>query len=476
MTSIKIEDYVCVSSASSAAEGKPSASGKAARPSTAPSRRSPKPPRVAHVHSPAEFSNLHNCSQCKARRYFTVPSFEMKVESTPKVFLPGCKLLLVGIEKNPGPTLVPYVSFPKERLVGVELNPGPKLLAIMPPKETTKIVTVVQQKAKQGQKKKKKAASSAGHTRLHPTQAGDACTSDYVRSLNDPFEFTGPRLGWGCLVPTQIVQAYWRGTVTADSSTGSCAIALYPTIGPDSTDVTNLSFLQSSSGLNQNFEAGVYHQPTDYDTLQANYSGGRIISGGIRAYPDTAMTAVPGACYTGAIPGLTAGAFSDLTADDLIASPYARQYRAYEGASAVLRPQDTRSFMFDGKVTNFDSTSWQTGDNLPCSVPFIAFTGLTNSATVFVEAVLNLEVIPISVHNSASVAIGGDSTRSKLSSFWHNVESMWDAVVPYLNQPGTFGAATATSTGKGKDSGSIGSVFSHAAKMGFASFQKHLLR
>jgi len=69
--------------------------------------------------------------------------------------------------------------------------------------------------------KPKNQSSNGGRSVADPT------TLEYCKSLADPFEFSGPRLGWGCMVPTNVVQAYVRGSTTANAD-GSVSLMMLP--------------------------------------------------------------------------------------------------------------------------------------------------------------------------------------------------------------------------------------------------------
>jgi hypothetical protein len=331
-------------------------------------------------------------------------------------------------------------------------------LALMPPAKSVQV---------QQPKKKKNKAGKPAQSRLHPTASGSSCTKDYINSLNAPFEQSGCRLGWGCFVPTRIVQAYYRGSATAAS--GTFAVSLYPCTGGGGGGVG-----MATTFTTANVSTGTMYPAVDAPAMVANYSAARIISGGVRAYPDTALTDVPGACYVGHLPGQTFGQFQDLTVADLVSAPYTQQFRAYEGATATLRPQDVRSFAFDQRIIGFDSDVFEGSDAFPVSIPYVAFTGLPDDATVFFEVVLNLECIPLIAHSSAAMGIGNNQIGSKLSSYWASAEQLWDVVEPYLSDPGTFGAATTSITSglrMGRDS-----VLSSAAKFGISKLQNYLLK
>jgi hypothetical protein len=280
-------------------------------------------------------------------------------------------------------------------------------------------------------KKSKKQKNERSVTNNLP---GRELVQSYLNSLNNPFEDNGCKLGWGCLVPSSLVTAYVKGTLTANAD-GTLGIVLLP--------MANNIVSVASGGLNVSFATtAISIAAADGTAIGANYSTGRIISGGIRAYPSIALTSAPGAVYAGAIPTLTYSQAMAMTPNDLSTSPYMKQFRSYEGATATLRPQDTFSFEFDTR--NVSTTIPWTGNNdLPVSVPFLAFYGIPASSTVFYEAVLNMEAIGISQHSSAALAFGDKQSSNSLADYFPSVEKLWSLAKPFVASAGRYGAAAA---------------------------------
>lgn len=303
-----------------------------------------------------------------------------------------------------------------------------------------------QKKKSKRNKKKNNRQNYSSVTGLMP--GGGKLTQCYIDSLNDPFENSGCKLGWGCLVPSTITTVYAKGAVTANAD-GTLSIGLVPSPG---------TFVQLADGGAATSFATAAHTlaSTDASAINSNFSSGRIISGGIRAYPNLPMTSAPGACYVGAIPSLTVNQYLALTPNDLAASPYMKQFRAYEGGTAVVHPQDTFSFEFDSRNCS-TSTTWAGTNDLPSSNPFITFIGIGNGTIVYFEAVINLEVLAISQHNTTGLFSGDQVQSSALSDFWPSKEKMWSAVKEVLASAGRYGAQTALSYAAKSFQGSYGS-------------------
>jgi len=303
-----------------------------------------------------------------------------------------------------------------------------------------------QKKNKKQKKRKNRNAAKNG---------GADITSEYVATLNNPFEHKGCPLGWGCMVPTIVTTAYVKGSVTANAD-GSLAIALIP-------NPTNMVSI-ADGGVNVSFTTAAHLIPaSDNVAIDANFSEGRVVSMGIRAYPNLPMTSAPGACYVGAVPGFQQGQALALTPNDLSGNPFMKQFRAYEGGTSVSRPIDTGSFEFNTKSVSA-GTSWVAADDLPVSTPFITFIGIGNATVVYFEAIYNIECVSRTVHNANPISFNDNTPTSKLSDAWSSVESMWGAVKPYLSAAGRFGAQAAQVVQKWN---SDGGFFHHDKKSQF---------
>jgi hypothetical protein len=259
-----------------------------------------------------------------------------------------------------------------------------------------------------GQKPKRQARANAQTVKSarQVTNLLPGPTGDYIKSVNDPFEHQGCRLGWGCMVPSTLVTAYVKGSVAANAD-GTLALSLQPnmaTMVVYGNGGAAVSFATSAAGVAASDAAGI----------NTNYTVGRIVSGGIRAYPNIPMTTAPGACYVGSIPGLTFTQLNALTPNDLSTSPYLRQFRAYEGGTAVSHPEDVDSFAFNTKIVS-TAVPFAGNDDEPNSNPLIAFVGIGNATLVFYEAVYNIEVIAASTHGNTALGIGNDLSNNKLS-------------------------------------------------------------
>jgi hypothetical protein len=254
-------------------------------------------------------------------------------------------------------------------------------------------------------------------------------TRQYIETLADPFEHSGVPLGFGALVQTRISTLYLRGN-TAANADGTLALLVYPqTAGL-------LSIANGGSAVSFATSAAVSNA-TDYTAILASAGAGRVISAGIKAYPNLAATASPGQCAVGSIPGSTFALSQALTPADLIVFPTSHIGKGYEGGVACGRPQDTDSFSFYPQMVN--ATGFLTTTPLPCSIPYVSFSGIGNATTVFYEVVVNIEYVESLQHNAAPIGMGGTTNVATLASEWTNLETMWSYVKGILPDPGRTG-------------------------------------
>jgi hypothetical protein len=251
---------------------------------------------------------------------------------------------------------------------------------------------------------------------------GTQLTTDYVKTLSDPFQYPGVKLGWGCMTSTSLVQAYTRG-ITAANADGSLALLLYPNV-QIIIDVANAGAAVSFTTAAMNIGAA------DYQAIEANYSAARVVSGGIRSKPLIAMTSIPGQAYSGALTATPVVQLA-LTPTDLASTNTTQVGSAYGGVGATLRPYQPSSFDFHEEVVG-TSQDWNSGANanevIPYTLAYNVFLGLPASANVEFEAVLNLECLPLEKHNGANVIALGNDRSPTLADYWPSFEKLWKYV------------------------------------------------
>jgi hypothetical protein len=143
-------------------------------------------------------------------------------------------------------------------------------------------------KKRRNRNRKKKSMSVSGVGSARSRGLGD----DYIRTLNDPFAFPGVRMGFGCLIPTQLVMAYVKGTFTVNAVDGSFRVNCIPwnTI----TGANNGALVNIAN--NGQAVAPVYTTvlSSNVGGINSQMSLGRIVSGGLRVSVKYPLTSAPG--------------------------------------------------------------------------------------------------------------------------------------------------------------------------------------
>lgn len=286
-----------------------------------------------------------------------------------------------------------------------------------------------------GGKKKRKARGRARVSRaMAGPMTGCDCTLEYFKSLSDPFELGGLKLGWGCMVPTTSVQATFRGT-SVTGTDGSLGIVLLP-----SPTTGLLLYNTVATAPNPTILGSL----SNFAAITANCAEGRIVSMGVRAFPNVALTTVPGVVYSGATVASNFITFNALSPNDLIALPTSHQSIGLNGASSTGRPIDPESFIFSSFVISGFTAGAANSVSIPFSVPYIVFTGLTPGATVFIEAVINIEATQVIAHGATTVLPDTDELSETVGDHWPTPESLHRLLGKYLPHPGRAGEAAAS--------------------------------
>jgi hypothetical protein len=312
--------------------------------------------------------------------------------------------------------------------------------------QKTKKQAVKQHKKNNNNKKPKKKRASNG--RKNGVARG-SLTQSYVQTLCDPWQYAGVPLGWGTMVDTNLGQAYVRGTATSNAD-GSLAIYALPFINTMTDTTTNNSYslatrLQAGAAAS----GGVVSVPVDQAAIQANFGSIRPISIGVRAYPNLALTSVPGQCAVGALPSMDLQTLAALTVTDLVALPSSHLCPGIGGGSATGRPIDVNSFAFSDDYLSVNeadaAVAAEPTAHIPLSVPYVAFTGLGGAISVFFEVVYNFEGTPKMAHGAAPLGTAEtQGPRQTLANAWATIENMWNSVKPTLPPSGrpSYNAAT----------------------------------
>jgi len=315
----------------------------------------------------------------------------------------------------------------------------PNQIVVYQPSATAK-------KNKQIKKAKNPKASRNGKRKgPGPSSRDYTATEAYVKSLVDPFEYSGGPLGWGTMLPTTVQQAYRRGIATANAD-GSLVLVCNPSA------TSTLAFWTGGAAI---AGPGGVANAMDLAAITANYTDARVISFGIRSYPIIAATSVPGVVYSGALPcpvwtDLVAG--GTLTPNDFAAFPTSHMSIGRDGACATGRPADPTSFEFEPWVVSGFSANYQDpSDDIPFSVPYNAYISLPASALVAYEVCVNFEGIAKVATGTSAMGLGQGtaSTSTTLADVWGTVERMWGSLKTILPPPGREGSGTASTDAGG---------------------------
>jgi len=224
--------------------------------------------------------------------------------------------------------------------------------------------------------------------------AGMDPTVDYCKSLVNPFECTPPRLGWGCMVPSNISQAYYRSTAAA-STDGNLAVMALPCVAGGI--LFNTGIAGSTTWVGQSY--------SNAGAIIANFGEARPISIGIKATPSIALSSAPGFAYAGAFTPTNTTNVVSLANGDLSTFVTSHQSIALNGVEATGRPIDPDSFTFQVQVC--DNQGWNTTANkpltLPFSIPYVYFTGMPAGTAVAIEVCFNFEATQVIAHGATTV-------------------------------------------------------------------------
>jgi len=230
-------------------------------------------------------------------------------------------------------------------------------------------------------------------TRLSNPGLG-AFEQDYINTINDPFEYGGVHLGFGCLVPSVLAFAYSRGSFAANAD-GSFMVGTMPALG------TTGNF---TGGSNSGATAAVtwgYGTAANNSNL-AIFSLARVISGGLRVRVGMAQTAAPGV-MVGWLSSATASTTLSTanTPTQALNLPQGQLAWGSETVQVGWRPRDVADFDFQTIGTTPNSSGQL----------YVAGTGFPASVTVYYEAIYHIECMTTTTAGVNDPGIGS-STES----------------------------------------------------------------
>jgi len=249
---------------------------------------------------------------------------------------------------------------------------------------------------------------------LRNNASANAITSDYLSTLNNPFEYPGVRMGFGCLIPTQLTMAYVKGTLSPNAD-GSFRIVGVPWNSASGSFNGSVGFT-SVTGVNT---APTYLPLVSANLTQmvANFNLARVISGGVRVSVKYPATSTPGIlnCFTSSNSSSAATATTNQAGLSL---PQAK-LSGSDGAQVLYRPTDTND-------TEFGSLVASGGGLLASSQLYVDGIGYPTGSTVYYEIVYHLEVYSTILNGVAD--LGQESGFPTLSDIHANIESMMSKV------------------------------------------------
>jgi hypothetical protein len=269
--------------------------------------------------------------------------------------------------------------------------------------------------------------------------AGPSVTAEYCKSLVDPFEHLGCRLGWGTMIPTTLSQAVLRGSVTADAF-GNVQLFALPF-------ASTLAVVYG--GLVNAYTTGTIVPALNNTAIKNGFSEGRPISLGLKSWPNLGLNSPPGTLYQGAGVINPLALSTTIVATDLQAWTTTVVDRGIYGGTVTGRPIDVTSFTFDPSLVNATGAAdivAATNNTFDFSIPYQYYSGIGAATVVQYEITLNFEGITLDGHATTSIVPGFTGAGELMLSDEHtNAESMWQKVKNYLLPPATSGISSQSS-------------------------------
>jgi len=301
----------------------------------------------------------------------------------------------------------------------------PKRLSVLAQKPVATATVVISRQHK-GKKRKFRRVTSGRVRGVMAGQGGNFLAA-YVNTLNDPFEYSGLKLGYDCLVDSTIAVGYLRLSI-ATNADGSFAVYSYPAATGNFLTYNNAG--AATATWNGNGAANVAN-------LTATFSGARVISGGIRVRVNYPLTSAPGTLFAGTVPMTSYSVMNTLNPTNLVNQSFSDMIDSSREASALMRPQDNDSFVF--YVSNL--TGWTAGSQSQMSIPFIAGLGFPASTTVWIEAVQNYECLANVTANGSSFGSNTPNPEPVAADYFASPERLFRAAQSHLTPAALADAA-----------------------------------
>lgn len=243
--------------------------------------------------------------------------------------------------------------------------------------------------------------------------------TEYVNTLNNPFDYGPLRLGYDCYVETELTTAYLRYSF-APASDGSFGVNSWPQVTPGFISVANTSITSPS---------WTGYAASNSAVILQLLSSMRLVSGGIRVVVLNAATSVPGVLYAGSMPRPTFQGMNSTSVQSLIAVSDTKIGIGTQAAAALARPVDSGSYHFDFRANG----GFYVEDFSPTSVPYVCGTGFPSGSTVWVECVQNFEAL---TKTAAWELTAGDVIQTTVSDSFPSADQLFKAAKPHISVSG----------------------------------------
>lgn len=259
----------------------------------------------------------------------------------------------------------------------------------------------------------------------------DPTAAQWLKALNDPFTHFPPRLGLGCMLPTEICSPFIKGSFTTNAD-GSFQLWVNPLLF-DQSNAANGSFVSidvAGHGTNATFAVGGNQLPAaNGPTINGSFDQYRVIAGAVRISALQALTAAPGIIYSsvypqdqnGKIP--TGTGLTPTNCDALSKYPMMESSRSIDPLQVNWRPDSQlclESFQPQGVAV--------TNNTAPPSLLVVGI-GLPASTTIFYQVLFHLEAYDVS-----QGVIGGQGDDSSFgSTAFETISGMFRSIATALS-------------------------------------------
>lgn len=200
----------------------------------------------------------------------------------------------------------------------------------------------------------------------------------YRRTLEDPFEYPGVKLGFGTMTPTTLGALYVRQSFTANAD-GSFEICVHPNAAAN-----GFAFTSNSGAATTPTWTG--NSASNGTAVTSAFTVGRVVSMGLRARVLQAQTAAPGILAGYANQSIEVGNTPLLatTPNGFYGIPNVHLAYGSETIEVLWRPRGPEDF-------DFASMGVTTAGCFGSGGLYVSGTGFPASVTVFYEAILHFE-------------------------------------------------------------------------------------